>query len=684
MKVNSSHPVETSRPALNSGEIFSINNGVLELSNGKTFTITKLIIKGQEQQLTYSPKQLEAIKNLVNEAFGYYIKEASENPNFAELKNFTFKFHPKTGASVTTQIGDKTKTVKIEDANTSSISSHLDKIEEVFCKTHPTPPAGTTYKGTTEKVKGQQSAIGLENVSSLSEGEEPEEPLETSCLLSANPPLETNSLIDDYSLPDGREAYDIVTRENCLDRDILYLEKTVDYLQVEAKKIKDVDQQNQIQKEIEFYQTELGKSKTYRKNNKDWVDSNYFRDLISSCSKFTKAVKEYISVPVNMRYQELEVAGERSVGLYRVGVMSDMRNGWVSLKDLKEFDKLEGKERAQAISKKIVEIEAYIYSHNLKAKKDNKLESANSAKTELESIKTEPALLAGIIADRRRNLQKQMIQLVVGQVEKNPTMLTGGKFTMVHVSLLNQKKQVLDKTGWYHNEKAEIEDMQEIFEEFKGKKLIFDGTGPYIGADGIHLPQEIAEGAAGTVKTLELDTYFFNISVQGNTKNNDFQLENNIKQLDKLMKNHPDLFPKNLEKDFDLDERLRSEHVSSGYPLAEAFLVRLLHTKKLAVSTGCLSAKDRTGMVCGRLMQRFLRTHHKDWERGTPYEKGILDSNRNATKVVAENTPHFRVLKVNVKTTLPGFNDFAKVKIFLRQIHAMFSKKKTTTSKPRS
>jgi hypothetical protein len=241
-----------------------------------------------------------------------------------------------------------------------------------------------------------------------------------------------------------------------------------------------------------------------------------------------------------------------------------------------------------------------------------------------------------------------MIQLVMAQIEKN-----GGKissesqtFDLVHVCLLNQEKSSFDKSGWVHDERVEIEDMSAIFKEFQGKTLVFDGSGPAIEGNNIYLPPELVKGE-NAPKTLTLNTFIFNTSVQGNVENTKLQKELNTEQLNKLLKHHPDFFKDN--------EKLKQQLLSgakSGYGLAEDFLFQLLKSGKLAVSTGCLSAKDRTGFICASLMQRALNAI---LPKGVPnpFESKILSKKFLAYKVVVENG-HYAV-KVNPAADLRGY-----------------------------
>lgn len=458
-----------------------------------------------------------------------------------------------------------------------------------------------------------------------------------------------------------------------------------------------------------------------------FLNSNYFRQTLKDSTDFQTGIGEYVPAAINLRHQSLKVtnkvvggkekdeksikaAGEvEDVGFCRLGIISDMRNGWFSLSDLK---KLQQKiKEPQKISDNSPDglirmlrsesgfyVDHFIKEMHLKLFQLTKVsmneadygklqsspellrkavdEAINklspnqqqSFKYALDQINPlqgeglpEAQVLAEIdkaIENRQRVLERQMIQLVVTQAKKNPELIRNalktGHFDMIHVALLNPRKCELDKTGWLHDECVEMEDMYEIFNAFQGKKLVLDGQGPFIDGDKIHLPPiEGIEIAQGQEKEVSLNTYFVNLSVQGYIDNDPRQLEINKNQLEKLAKNRPDIFPQG-------DKAIRSNEAYTkaqaegsvptpkkerGYPLAEDLLMILLDkNNKLAVSLGCLSAKDRTGFIGLRLILRHLEKHQEGaMER---FEEGELATTGLASQVVKDNT-NTVYLKVN-------------------------------------
>jgi hypothetical protein len=412
----------------------------------------------------------------------------------------------------------------------------------------------------------------------------------------------------------------------------------------------------------------LNVTSALKNHEKNWFSSNYFRDLLKIHHPFTEAIKKYISIPINMRYHELRKGDNtRAVGLCRLGVLSDMRNGWFSLKYLQDLNLKNHPERIKQIDKKIQDIKHYIDFSFLYRLTDGQKESAMYGLQLLENLKKDPTQLKSMIQERKNILIQQMLPYLITQIKHNPSLVqaalkeNNGMFNLAHVCLLNQKKKQFDSTGWMHDERVEMEDMYTIFKEFNGKTIIFEkiDTKEVLIKDEIHLkyPDTELEG-----KKIKLNTFFLNYSVQGNTKNDGIQQIINQEQL-----NH-------LQEKTGIDVNSQVKQKKLGYSQAEEALYTLLNNQQLAVSTGCLSGKDRTGFVCARLMQRFLRPLIGEKNTPTPFEKDIIKPNSLASKVVQENTPKVHVLKVNPLEHLPGFNSLDKVKLVTDMIRAFILK----------
>ncbi len=410
--------------------------------------------------------------------------------------------------------------------------------------------------------------------------------------------------------------------KDSLEKKIKFLKKELADLKSEGKNGPDTKVKiDHLMHEIKLHENTL---KNAQKTSGEFIGSQFFRDELGTIVKQSKNQSDYntrlnsvcLGAPVNFRYQKFE-GGNKNVGFFRVGVMTDLRNGFTHLKELKEIKKELTKNSSSPILKKKLE--------ELKAKEKNLSSSpteSNAAallavRYAINQLQSEN--LDNTIEERRHILNNQMLQLVQGQVEKNLKKIQSDtnqtSLSVTHLGLLNRTTDTVDATGWSHNEAAEMEDMSEIFVEFAGKTLIFDGQGPFIDSDGhIHLAQKIEDSSKG-IKRLTLETDFVNISVQGHTKNDGIQAEINKNNMTKLLKTAEKKVlnnPHNLEykQGFTLLSKVAKdlEQGKSSYKLAEKFSIALLYLDE-PLSIGCLSAKDRTGYVGGRAVLHFVKNN---------------------------------------------------------------------------
>lgn len=331
-----------------------------------------------------------------------------------------------------------------------------------------------------------------------------------------------------------------------------------------------------------------------------------------------------------------------------------------------------------------------------------------------------------VIADRRRVLQSKMLQLVATQVKNHPHLTTEQVFKMVHVGLVNgasanPKKDKFDVTGWMHNEAVEMEDMAAMFAEFHGRQITFGRTdGPtFIDEHGnIHLP---APSTDLVDQTRRLETLYVNITPQNDTSNVDkvyrpnklmramgytqftdpnIQRKLNDRAMLKLIAGLPEgpkqtaaiaRFAKSSglnehvishqvqqlakagkgiqidEQFFDQIEKLMN-FTTGGYQRAEDVVVAFVRSKEFACSTGCASAKDRTGVVAARFVMRFLEIFNPTLQPQNgilrnPFAPKILNpdsKNRLAIAIVYENTGE-KALKVDPR--LPGLRSLVGWKV---------------------
>lgn len=456
-------------------------------------------------------------------------------------------------------------------------------------------------------------------------------------------------------------------------------------------------------------------------------------ETLKSYETFKKKTEEMVSCPVNMRIHSFQPdpSGQEEKFI-RLAVTDDPRNGWTNLQEMKKIKNGEDpktgetKDPQDLLNKKRMEI---ITTRDDKLRK---LEDLYSARYALEQLKN-PDSISHAIVDREMFLQNKMLQLISTQLDAHPPKTDQTQFNIAQLTLLNPKKNTMDK-GWAHNETNQMLDMYEMFNDFNGKKVVFDvpeGKGPYIDLDGNpHFSKK-----EGFPDELHLNMFFFNLSVQGHTKNDGLQktinekgfedLRNHFSKLNQLktfiqtnewLKKHPD-FRDCFKDEFDVNDikreigvieqlcqnsGLETEYAKfkkeftefekqideievslnkledqikegkSNYRLAENLTVLLLKMNIL-LSLSCASAKDRTGFVAARTIQRFLG-EHIDQTLGTDLNKEkikrkfaneVLDSTKPAAQVVQDNG-HCYILKVS-PFHLPGIKTFTRMQYYLRQ-----------------
>lgn len=367
--------------------------------------------------------------------------------------------------------------------------------------------------------------------------------------------------------------------------------------------------------------------------NKTWLNSNYFRNEVK-IHGFDEAYNRFLGLPINMRYQELaDNARVENSGFLRLGMMTDPRNGFTNLKELKA---LAGNNEARLA--KIEQLKAF------PAVNDNQRASIARAINQLENIDR-------TILERRTILEGYFLETLNAQVEKKG--IKGEEFVLTHLSLLNQKKSALDSTGWMHNEGNSIEDMAEIFKEMRGKEIIFGQGGPAVKGHRIFLPQ------ISDQQQVRLIPIFMNVSVQGNLSNTGLQAAVNQDNFEYLR----DIVPEDSPELANLKILLAEE--SSSYVLAEQVGIQLRNLGALSVC--CASAKDRTGFISARLIQRKLAPFIPN-DMAKKFEREVLAADSPAARVVCENTG-INVLKVDprVVNSLPGLSSQSKVRFIYAQ-----------------
>jgi len=360
--------------------------------------------------------------------------------------------------------------------------------------------------------------------------------------------------------------------------------------------------------------------------DKTWLNTDSFRDLIRK--SFLKGVKKCIFATVNLRRQTL-ITSEKELELFRVGVISDMRNGWFSLTDFKRMSQAEFKKEVSEIIKK-----------KSNPKKPDEWAQFLIQQTEkpIEKVQEERLWI----------LEKQMLHLVQAVAERSQHKIVLSKeslpsLKLVHVGFLNPKKEKLE-LGWQHNERVEIEDMHEIFKEFRGKTLVLDGTGPYINGNEVHLPFKIS----GISKVI-LQTYFLNISVHGYEENDGVQLAINKESIQAMAQDGNQIFTQEMTDK--LNGKVKLARKEKGYPFAIDLTNVLLNHPAVVLSEGCYGGKDRTGYIAEKKMVKNLPAPYAN-------HSSLKDKWNDPTyiprKIAKDNTYYCDMIKVHLLSNYEG------------------------------
>ena len=394
---------------------------------------------------------------------------------------------------------------------------------------------------------------------------------------------------------------------------------------------------------------------------KDWVSSDAFRDdlrqlrdirsdrqpdAMERINTWQKQMQGYYQqpVPVNMRYHTCK-SNEGENGWLRLGVISDKSNGFINYEQLQAASTDEGAwlKMAQEVvqtwaeakkqGNKNVDASAG-YALRQLGFTDEVLKSVckkieNGERVDLKNRVTfgdAQKVMKQTLDQRKEVLERQFLLVVQEHVAKAGT-IEGDTFRMMHVGLLNHHSKTVDSSGWYHNEENEMLDMAAIFNHFDKVKIIFGTDGPFIDNDGnIHLKNEQMKG-----KDVVLRALFVNQSVQGYTKNDGVQLVLNKRAEIKMQEMH------GLDALCEILNKSKSNYSTAADMIAAA--------KKAGfhVSTGCESAKDRTGFVSALVaVMRFApksvdesvkrKIMRKQLEEGSPAVQVVMDN--TGTKIV--------------------------------------------------
>lgn len=216
------------------------------------------------------------------------------------------------------------------------------------------------------------------------------------------------------------------------------------------------------------------------------------------------------------------------------------------------------------------------------------------------------------LKERRLLLDHQMLIVVYNRLMNaaKAGTIENGQVHLSHLSLLNPNLKLTDsRSGIHHDESSMIEDMQDTFNRFDGKGILFDAKdAPYLDDIGlIHMPKIVGISDS----EVKLHTHYGNVAVRGKrTKEGDLlQTEVNKKLLDDMTESLTKRFPtptelKEAGKILDHCRKELSTHTQSCQVAADLLEVQILLGWQ--VSTGCYSNKDRGGVVGAMLCTTHL------------------------------------------------------------------------------
>lgn len=360
--------------------------------------------------------------------------------------------------------------------------------------------------------------------------------------------------------------------------------------------------------------------KILHRQDQDWMHAHGPRDTFTKNGGPSDNYA-FVEIP-NCYFYQVNIAhspvNDESFHWLRVPVMSDYRNGSITLQDL---------EASAADSRTHI-------AEDLEKTGRKSLTAAQ--KTGLAYARTLLTTPQDSYIKRHYILEQQMLFYLEQQLAANPDAIKDGSFTVVHMSLLNFAAKSFSTSGWMHDEGKEAQEMSYLFAQFNGKTLYFDAHEgrSYIDEKGIHVP--VPRGK-DLLKPVTLNTCFFNISVQNHTfeaveKQNVYnfrafqpltevvnraKIAAHIRISEKKEKSHASFSEsdkKDLYKDFlTLNAcnlfNAAVMRLSTGHSTyARAFDIgAALALLQIPFSTGCQSAKDRTGVTSGGIAAALVQ-----------------------------------------------------------------------------
>lgn len=393
-----------------------------------------------------------------------------------------------------------------------------------------------------------------------------------------------------------------------------------------------------------------------------WIGSQELRDLLKQAqlkgktkemgaAEYEACIDRLIIAPSNSRDHITKASNGNSNHLLRLGAISFMANPYYHLDEMVKMSK-----NPDLRIKKIATLEKMLKKY---ASDERRVATIQYA---IDQIRF-PASLQRSIDERRAYLEMQMLQLVQEQLN-NAEQPIGDTFNMMHLLLLTETNRGWDKeNNWYKNEGSFMMDMSAIFKEFEGAKIHFvdNLAAPRVdyGKNGkkiLYFPAKENNSGETTLHPL-----FMNLAVQGRNENSEAKQKaifgHWLQEIKKIAPpNDPEL--NEIEKRF-------NEGESDFYLVDDVFC----YVRKLGISlsTGCMSAKDRTGVACEvNAITFILEEYARDFR--------IKHNLPQTQEEWEQRTNRLEVLRNKPKKTKKEQNEYLKLCKFERKLQLLEKK----------
>lgn len=438
------------------------------------------------------------------------------------------------------------------------------------------------------------------------------------------------------------------------------------HLETRLQELKGTGNSEMIQtlsRQLELTRANLTEVDKAQENGQTWAASGSYRRLLENVETKEEAHEKYMPTCVNLRTQKVIEGILETSAINRSGAISDYRHGATNLKEMQELretldtmNSISDMTPAQQNLARVI-----VPGFSVDGTLDELIGALDQAITDRSWVLENQALqdltahFAGM-QDRAGDIVGRDLGLWVNDQDT---------VTLGRVSMLDGIKPPIDDGSFVLNEKNQMLDMEAIYETLQGKQLVFDGRGPFLDDEGkVHLPFKLKD-ANGDPVVKKLDVVYFNISAQGNIKNEGPQLAINARAMellyDKVDKRCNELVAEGRLNDADaLSGRMRTlekylaEGPEDGFDTAEEAAMLLVDCGSL-LSINCFSGKDRTGLLAELITNNRLKSVARDLELKGNSRKALMarwgrqamGREGLACRIVADNTGH-KALKLSV------------------------------------